>query len=62
MYIQNANSKYINVWKKFTMNIIINVESRTDNPRETGNTGYTRHKTKHKQNTICVGHYHAQIM
>jgi len=33
------------------MNIIINVESRTDNPRETDNIGYTRHKTKHKQNT-----------
>jgi len=33
--------------------------------RETGNIGYTRHKTKtnktkQKHNTICVGHYYMQ--
>ena len=34
---------------------------RNELSRETGNIGYTRQrKTKHKHNTICVGHRYMQ--
>ena len=36
-------------------------KKKREQPRETGNTGYTRQRnTIQKHNTICVGHHYAQ--